>query len=429
MSRYAIFLLERGQDMETAKRVSTENEHVFTPRKKKWILLGIFVLLFISVILSVALVEVKKSKSKTLEIINPTERNFIKTTTVPGRVVQSHTETIYVNATKGSIQEIFVKEGETVSKGQKLFSYEDSTAAAELGQAEVNKKISETSVTQKKEQITTLEQSIREAETTTEPDTTNVTSEVDLANKTSMIQSLQAELSSAKAELIAAELKVETYSLQVEKLKAQQDALTVNSNTAGVILNLNQNVGQGFKSPDNEQIAIMQVVSKDPFQIEGTLTEAEKAKIKTGQSITVTSNVVANKKWKGKILEVSDYPIYKTSENKDKDKQQEPIPMYSFKANLDSQKGLYPGYSTSINVVVQSKQLLAVPQTSIMGSGKSKYVYVLKKGTIHKQKVETGQKSGKWVAILQGLKKEDKIGKNPSWTVRPGTKITLDKKN
>src|SRR4051794_10022098 len=116
--------------METAKRIGIENEQVRTSRQKKWILLGILVLLFISVMLSIAVIEVKKSKSKQLVLINPTEKNFTKTKTVSGRVVQSHAETIYLNAAKGSIQEIFVKEGETVTKGQKLFSYEGSTVAA-----------------------------------------------------------------------------------------------------------------------------------------------------------------------------------------------------------------------------------------------------------------------------------------------------------
>jgi HlyD family secretion protein len=380
-------------------------------------------------------------------LINPTEKNFTKTKTVSGRVVQSHAETIYLNATKGSIQEIFVKDGETVTKGQKLFSYEGSTVAAELGQAEVNKKLAETSGTQMKEQVTSLEQDIREAEstnttettnttdttdttnttdTTDTTDTTNTTDAVDNANiatKAITILSLKAELNKANAELRAAELKVEKYTLQAEKLKAELETLTVISNTAGVISNLNQNVGQGFRAKDNQQLAIMQIASNDPFQIEGKLTEAEKAKITSGQSITVTSKVVANKKWKGKIAEVSDYPTYKTTANKDKDTQQETIPYYSFKASLDSQKGLYPGYYTTLDVVVQSKQLLAVPETSIMGFGKSTYVYVQKKGKIQKQKVETGHNEGKWVAILKGLKEEDKLEENPSWIVRIGTSL------
>jgi HlyD family secretion protein len=439
--------------METAKRIGIENEQVRTSRQKKWILLGILVFLFISVMLSIAVIEVKKSKSKQLVLINPTEKNFTKTKTVSGRVVQSHAETIYLNAAKGSIQEIFVKEGETVTKGQKLFSYEGSTVAAELGQVEVNKKLAETSVTQMKEQITSLEQDIREAVSTTTPDTTNITDTTDttdttnitdttnttdatdttnttdavdsanIATKAITIQSLQAELNKAKAELRTAELKVEKNTLQAEKLKAELETLTVISNTAGVISNLNQNVGQGFRAKENQQLAIMQIASNDPFQIEGKLTEVEKAKITSGQSITVTSKVVANKKWKGKIAEVSDYPTYKTTANKDKDTQQETIPYYSFKASLDSQKGLYPGYYTTLDVVVQSKQLLAVPETSIMGFGKSTYVYVQKKGKIQKQKVETGQNEGKWVAILTGLKEEDILVENPSWIVRFGTSL------
>ncbi|WP_088071478.1 efflux RND transporter periplasmic adaptor subunit [Gottfriedia luciferensis] len=411
--------------MGSAKTIDAENEQALSPRQKKLILIGILVLIFISVGLSVAVIEVKKSKSKTLQFINPTMENFIKTKTVSGRVVQSHTETIYVNATKGAINEIFVKDGDTVSKGQNLFSYEDSTLKAEIGQAEANKKLAETSVTQKNEQITSLEQEMNEVDSSTP-------SSKDDANRAaniSSVQSLQIELNKANDDLRVAELNVEKYTLEVEGLKAQQESLTIKSNTDGIVHNLNLNIGQGFQTSDNQQVAIMQIASNEPFQIEGKLTEEEKAKIKSGQPISVTSNVVPNKKWKGEILEVSDYPTYKSSPSntnvKGKDSQKESIPYYSFKASLDSQKNLYPGYDTTLNVVVQSKQLLAVPETSIKGSGKSTYVYVLKKGKIEKQKVKTGPKSGKWVAILKGLKEKDKVGKNPSWTVRPGTKIDL----
>ena len=58
-----------------------------------------------------------------------------------------------------------------------------------------------------------------------------------------------------------------------------------------------------------------------------------------------------------------------------------------------------------------------------MGFGKSTYVYIQKKGKIQKQKVETGQNEGKWVAILTGLKEEDKLEENPSWIVRFGTSL------
>jgi HlyD family secretion protein len=240
------------------------------------------------------------------------------------------------------------------------------------------------------------------------------------------IQSLNAELTTVKADSRAAELKVEKYTLEAEKLKAELDSLIVSSNTAGVIVNLNKNVGQGFQAKENQQLAILEIASNDPFKIEGKLTEAEKAKITPGQPIIVSSNVVANKKWNGKITEVSDYPTYKAPVKKDKDSQNEPIPNYSFKASLDSQKGLYPGYSTTLDVVVQSKQFLAVPETSIIGIGKSTYVMVQKKGILHKQKVETGQKRGQWVAILKGLKGEDEVGVNPSWIVHLGTLINLN---
>ncbi|MEH7610630.1 efflux RND transporter periplasmic adaptor subunit [Gottfriedia acidiceleris] len=420
--------------METAKRIDEEKEQVkvITPRQKKFILMGIIVLLIVSVVLSVAVVEIKKSKSQTLQFISPTVKSFTKTETVSGRVVQSHTETIYVNPTKGSINEIFVKEGDTVTKGQKLFSYEDTTIAAEIGQAEVNKKLAETTVTQKNDQIASLEKDIQNAisGSTSTPNTTDVNNTDKNATNTTNtpeIQSLQAELNTTKEELNAAQLKVEQYTLEAEKLKAQQESLTVNSNSDGVVLNLNKSIGQGYKVTDKQQISIMQIASNEPFEIEGKLTEEEKAKVEPGQAIKVTSKVIADKNWKGSISEVSNYPMNDQSTNQDKNSKKEAIPYYSFRATLDSQENLYPGYETNLEVVVQSKDLLAIPETSVKGSGKSKYVYVLKKGTIYKQNVKTGKKQGKYIAILKGVKEGDKVGKNPSWTVRPGTKIDLDK--
>ncbi|MEH7403195.1 efflux RND transporter periplasmic adaptor subunit [Gottfriedia acidiceleris] len=420
--------------METAKRIDEEKEQVkvITPRQKKFILMGIIVLLIVSVVLSVAVVEIKKSKSQTLQFISPTVKSFTKTETVSGRVVQSHTETIYVNPTKGSINEIFVKEGDTVTKGQKLFSYEDTTIAAEIGQAEVNKKLAETTVTQKNDQIASLEKDIQNAisASTSTPSTTdanNTDKNATNTTNTPEIQSLQAELNTTKEELNAAQLKVEQYTLEAEKLKAQQESLTVNSNSDGVVLNLNKSIGQGYKVTDKQQISIMQIASNEPFEIEGKLTEEEKAKVEPGQAIKVTSKVIADKNWKGSISEVSNYPMNDQSTNQDKNSKKEAIPYYSFRATLDSQENLYPGYETNLEVVVQSKDLLAIPETSVKGSGKSKYVYVLKKGTIYKQNVKTGKKQGKYIAILKGVKEGDKVGKNPSWTVRPGTKIDLDK--
>ncbi|MFF3024162.1 efflux RND transporter periplasmic adaptor subunit [Gottfriedia sp. NPDC057948] len=420
--------------METAKRIDEEKEQVkvITPRQKKFILMGIIVLLIVSVVLSVAVVEIKRSKSKTLQFISPTVKSFTKTETVSGRVVQSHTETIYVNPTKGSINEIFVKEGDTVTKGQKLFSYEDTTIAAEIGQAEVNKKLAETTVTQKNDQIASLEKDIQNAisaltSTTNTTDANNTDKNATNTTNTPEIQSLQAQLNTAKEELNAAQLKVEQYTLEAEKLKAQKESLTVNSNNDGVVLNLNKSIGQGYKVTDKQQISIMQIASNEPFQIEGKLTEEEKAKVEPGQAIKVTSKVVADKNWNGSISEVSNYPMNDQFTNQDKNSKKEAIPYYSFRATLDSQENLYPGYETNLEVVVQSKDLLAIPETSVKGSGKSKYVYVLKKGTIYKQNVKTGQKQGKYIAILKGVKEGDKVGKNPSWTVRPGTKIDLDK--
>ena len=54
--------------------------------------------------------------------------------------------------------------------------------------------------------------------------------------------------------------------------------------------------------------AFLQVASKDPFQVQGTLTELQKSQIQKDQTFTVTAKANNKKKWTGKITEVSEFP-------------------------------------------------------------------------------------------------------------------------
>ncbi|MDP4157244.1 MAG: HlyD family efflux transporter periplasmic adaptor subunit, partial [Bacillota bacterium] len=171
---------------------------------------------------------------------------------------------------------------------------------------------------------------------------------------------------------------------------------------------------------------VVQIASKDPFIIQGTLTELQKSQIQPNQPITVTAKAFANKTWAGKITEISEYPTSDESGQSplaSAGQQAQNISYYNFKAALDSQAGLSPGYHVSIQVNLSTKKMLTLPSNSIVDKGNSRFVYVLRNHKLHKQTVSTGIGDGNLTEVLKGLKVGEKVVKNPSANVYEGLEV------
>ena len=64
------------------------------------------------------------------------------------------------------------------------------------------------------------------------------------------------------------------------RIKKQQKELTIYSNFAGVVQKLDKDAAQSSSQAVGGQgKAFLQIASKDPFQIQGTLTELQKSQI------------------------------------------------------------------------------------------------------------------------------------------------------
>ena len=97
--------------------------------------------------------------------------------------------------------------------------------------------------------------------------------------------------------------------MQKEELSKKQNELTIYSNFAGVVQKLDKDAAQSSSQALGGQgKAFLQVASKDPFQVQGTLTELQKSQIQPDQTFTVTAKANSKKKWTGKITEVSEFP-------------------------------------------------------------------------------------------------------------------------
>ncbi|MEC2553712.1 efflux RND transporter periplasmic adaptor subunit [Bacillus tropicus] len=388
---------------------------VRTPnKKKKWIIIGVIVLIVIVAAVNIFVMQGKKkgtTKTDTVSFEKVTERKLNNTKLISGQVKPGNIESFYADPTKGKVKDIVVKEGQEVGKGTKLFSYDNEEINLQVKQAELDQKMADMRYDQGKKKIDSLKKEIKKArdggagKEVTDPMEEQV-NELEIGQKT-------------------IDLEKEKGKLQKEELSKKQKELTIYSNFAGVVQKLDKDAAQSSSQALGGQgKAFLQVASKDPFQVQGTLTELQKSQIQKDQTFTVTAKANNKKKWTGKITEVSEFPTSaEMAQAGGMGEATQNMSQYTYKASLDSQDGLSPGYHVSLQVNLENKTMVAVPSKSIVEKGDDAFVYVEDKGKLRKQNVKKGSTDGDWTEVVEGVTVGQKVVKNPSDDVYDGMEV------
>ncbi|EJV77417.1 efflux RND transporter periplasmic adaptor subunit [Bacillus cereus] len=386
---------------------------VRTPnKKKKWIIIGVIALIVIVAAVNIFVMQGKKKGTATNEAVSfekVTERKLNNTKLISGQVKPGNIESFYADPTKGKVKDIAVKEGQEVEKGTKLFSYDNEEINLQMKQAELDQKMADMRYDQGKKKIDSLKKEIKKVKDSgagkevTDPMEEQV-SELEMAQKTT-------------------DLEKEKGKLQKEELSKKQKELTIYSNFTGVVQKLDKDAAQSSSQALGGQgKAFLQVASKDPFQVQGTLTELQKSQIQKDQTFAVTAKANNKKKWTGKITEVSEFPTSAEMAQAAGEGTQN-MSQYTYKASLDSQDGLSPGYHVSLQVNLENKTMIAVPSKSIVEKGEDAFVYIEEKGKLRKQNVKKGSTDGDWTEIVEGATVGQKVVKNPSDDVYDGMEV------
>ncbi|MED2836119.1 efflux transporter periplasmic adaptor subunit [Bacillus wiedmannii] len=388
---------------------------VRTPnKKKKWIIIGVIALIVIVAAVNIFIMQGKKKGATTADAVSfekVTERKLNNTKLISGQVKPGNIESFYADPTKGKVKDIEVKEGQEVEKGAKLFSYDNEEINLQMKQAELDQKMADMRYDQGKKKIDSLKKEIKKAKDSgvgkevTDPMDEQV-SELEMAQKTT-------------------DLEKEKGKLQKEELSKKQKELTIYSNFTGVVQKLDKDAAQSSSQALGGQgKAFLQVASKEPFQIQGTLTELQKSQIQSDQTFTVTAKANNKKKWTGKITEVSEFPTSaEMAQAGGMGEATQNMSQYTYKASLDSQDGLSPGYHVSLQVNLENKTMIAVPTKSIVEKADDAFVYIEEKGKLRKQNVKKGSTDGDWTEIVEGAKVGQKVVKNPSDDVYDGMEV------
>ncbi|PER46292.1 efflux transporter periplasmic adaptor subunit [Bacillus thuringiensis] len=388
---------------------------VHTPnKKKKWIIIGVITLIIFIAAANIFIQRNKnthKNKTNDISFGKVIERNFNSTKLVSGQIKPGNIESFYADSTKGKVKNIVVTEGQEVKKGTKLFSYDNEEINLQMKQTELDQKMASIRYDQGKKKIDSLKTEIKKAR--------------DGGATKEVTNPMEEQINELEMQQKTIELEKEKSQLQIEQLKQKQKDFTIYSNFAGVVQKLDKDAAQSLSQSIGEQgKAFLQIASKEPFQIQGTLTELQKSQIQKDQTFTVTAKANNKKKWTGKITEVSEFPtsaemaqIAGTGEGTQN------MSQYTYKASLDGQEGLSPGYHVSLQVNLENKTMIAVPSKSIVEKNEDTFIYVEDKGKLHKQNVKKGSIDGDWTEILEGVKVGQKVVKNPSDNIYDGMEV------
>lgn len=388
---------------------------VHTPnKKKKWIIIGVITLIIFIAAANIFIQRNKnthKNKANDISFGKVIERDFNSTKLVSGQIKPGNIESFYADSTKGKVKNIVVTEGQEVEKGTKLFSYDNEEINLQMKQTELDQKMASIRYDQGKKKIDSLKTEIKKARDS------GATKEV--------THPMEEQINELEMQQKTIELEKEKSQLQMEQLKQKQKDFTIYSNFAGVVQKLDKDAAQSPSQSIGEQgKAFLQIASKEPFQIQGTLTELQKSQIQKDQTFTVTAKANNKKKWTGKITEVSEFPTSaEMAQTAGTGEGTQNISQYTYKASLDGQEGLSPGYHVSLQVNLENKTMIAVPSKSIVEKNEDTFIYVEDKGKLHKQNVKKGSIDGDWTEILEGVKVGQKVVKNPSDNIYDGMEV------
>lgn len=304
-------------------------------------------------------------------------------------VVES-SETVDINQDGNkSITDMYVKEGQKVSKGDKLFSY-DTTEAAN-------------SIAQKKLDIEAQNNEIAAQNNTIEDYKAEL-------NKGGDKVEIQARINDASYAIRQAQNTIKATQTEIDQLNKQIENSTVLSTIDGIIKEVNKDGGTDESGNQKPLVSITQTTD---FRVKGSISEM--GTISEGTSVIVRSRVNEDQIYKGTVTKVETEPQSNSNNIFYGADSGESASKYPFYVSLDNNKGLMLGQHVYIEVdngqSTKKKGIWLDASFIVSDDNGNSYVWVSERGKLKKRKVELGKTDEETYTtkIKSGLNVDDYI--------------------
>lgn len=304
-------------------------------------------------------------------------------------VVES-SETVDINQDGNkSITDMYVKEGQKVNKGDKLFSYDTTEAANSIAQKKLDIEAQNNEITA---QNNTIEDYKAEL------------------NKGGDKVEIQARINDASYAIRQAQNTIKATQTEIDQLNKQIENSTVLSNIDGIIKEVNKDGGTDESGNQKPLVSITQTTD---FRVKGSISEM--GTISEGTSVIVRSRVNEDQIYKGTVTKVETEPQSNSNNNFYGADSGESASKYPFYVSLDNNKGLMLGQHVYIEVdngqSTKKKGIWLDASFIVSDDNGNSYVWVSERGKLKKRKVELGKSDEETYTtkIKSGLNVDDYI--------------------
>ena len=347
-----------------------------------------------------------------------------------GEVVANNSSKVKIDPSKGEVKEVFVKNGDTVTQGQPLFSYVTSQElTAQSAQYDAQAKANSITAAQTSASIKWETYNRKLANLNTLKNKYNSSKDESLLDQ---IKSAEDELAQALSDAKTADNEVTNAQIEAEKAQVtaqtESDRMkydTVTADTAGTITSMNEDLPTQSKAKKEEETFI-EIMDKSKTLIKGSVSEFDREKLSVGQRVDVVDRKDPKKRWSGTVTQVGTLTTANAGNGNGGNKQQENPNQgkYPYTVELD-QGGEMPlvGSHSYVNVVENAPEAgkVVVNKAYTFSKNGKTYVWKVEGKKVKMKEVKTKKVSDRLVEITEGLTMKDTIS-----TPREGMKDGME---
>lgn len=299
----------------------------------------------------------------------------------------------------GRVQQVLVREGDSVRAGQTLVILDDATLKSAAEQTEAAMKAAEN------EQVAAQ-------------------SNADLAASTlARYQQLQAQKSVSPQEMDEVSRRAEAATAQVDALRAQTNAMKAQQAGAQAMLSYTKVVAPfagvitgrmvdpgALASPG---VSLVQIDSSGPLQLQTTIAESAITSVRQGMKVSVSLNGAPGADPTGTVSEI--VPAADSSSH-----------TFLVKIDLTASRKLRAGMYATAQIPTGVKQAVVVPRSAIVMRGSLACAYVLDTDNIAQLRYVTlGALHGDAIEILSGISVNERLVDDPADRDLAGKRIEV----
>jgi HlyD family secretion protein len=362
-----------------------------------------------------------RKKSDQIETYTVGKGNITETIMETGNV-QAAQVSVY-STSNGVVEELYVKNGDSVQAGQKLFKVkststdqEEATAYASYLTALNNLKKSQQDKESAYAQLLSNKKSLTDAKgdlkyQKNHDENTKTNKDYTSSEKKSLRQDVDAKesaLNASQKKYDDAESAISASQASVQASKLSYDATqnaTIKAQVAGTVSNLSVRVGDVVYFSD---ITVTSTTIASPVLVIGDLSgysvkiginEMERSKIALGQFATIKFDAISGKEYAGTVEKIDDFGVEESGV----------ITYNAYLSVTDQDERMLPKMTANVTVETNSQEnVIVVPSKALKPYQNAKGVQVSKTDSKGRQvfeyaSVKTGLKSGSQVEITSGL--------------------------